>query len=147
MVFHYRNLRQPVHQFRSEMDRLLAGFFGRPSNGGWPQTEPGRPAVNLWENDDALMVELEVPGIHGDQLEVSAVGDELSVKIERPDLQQEGVTYHRRERPVGSFSRLLRLPADVDADRVEAELREGVLTIRLPKAASAKPRKITVASG
>jgi HSP20 family protein len=75
------------------------------------------------------------------------VGDELSIKVERPDLPQEGPAYHRRERGVGSFSRVVRLPAEVDPDQVEAEMRQGVLTVTLPKAESARPRKIRVVGG
>ena len=146
MVFRYRNLPHPVHQLRDEMDRLLSGVFGRTAVWQWPGAAGGQPAVNVWESEDALKVELEVPGLKHNQLDVSVVGDELSLKVERPDVRQEGVTYHRRERPAGSFSRVLRLPVEVDPDRVEAELCDGVLTIRLPKAESAKPRKIKVAS-
>lgn len=146
MVFRYRNVRHSMHQLRDEMDRLLTGFFGESINRGSCSGSRGQPAVNVWERDDAVMVELEVPGVKSDQVEISVVGGELSLKIERPDPGQEGVTFHRRERPVGSFARVLRLPTDVDADRVEAELRDGVLTISLPKAESAKPRKIKVAS-
>jgi HSP20 family protein len=68
----------------------------------------------------------------------------LSLKVRRPEPQREGATYHRQERPVGEFSRLLRLPVEIDAGRVQADLRDGVLTITLPKAESAKPRKIAV---
>ena len=78
------------------------------------------------------------------QVEISVVGNELSVKLDRPDLVEEGAAYHRRERPSGSFTRVLRLPLEVDPDRVEAELSDGVLTITLPRAESAKPRTIRV---
>jgi len=145
MVFRYLNTVPPVHQLRSEMDRLLSGFFGPTSDEGLSGAG-GRPAVNVWEDGDSFSVELEVPGLKNDQVEISVVGNELSLKIERPDVRQEGVTYHRRERPLGSVSRLLRLPSEVDADRVEAELHDGVLTVKLPKAESVKPRKIQVAS-
>lgn len=145
MVFRYRNLGFPVHQLRDEMDRLLTGFF-RQADLPWVTGRRGQPAVNVWETADAVMVEMEVPGLRKDQLDVSVAGGELSLKIDRPQLNEEGVTYHRRERPVGTFTRVLRLPVEVDADRVEAELRGGVLTITLPKAESAKPRKITVTS-
>ena len=129
------------------MDRLLTGFLGPAADGLWPTVFRGQPAVNVWEKDDALMVELEVPGIKPDEVDVSVAGDELSIRIDRPDTAEEGVKYHRRERPAGSFSRIVRLPLEVDADKVEAELRDGVLTITCPKAESAKPRKINVASG
>jgi len=89
-------------------------------------------------------VELEIPGVKGDQIDISVTGGELSLHVEREQEEEEGVTYHRRERPMGGFTRVLRLPADVDADNVQAELNHGVLKITLPKAESAKPRKINV---
>jgi HSP20 family protein len=146
MVFRYVGSRHPIHQLRREMDRLLGGFLSAAGDISRPLTGRGRPAVNLWETGEAIQVELELPGLKSDQVEISVVGDELSVKVERPDLEVEGTTYHRRERPVGSFTRVLRLPAEVDAERVGAELLRGVLTVTLPKAEAARPRKIRVAS-
>lgn len=143
MVFWYRNTPHPVRQLRDEMDRLFSGFLGQLSDRG---PRHGQPAVNVWEHEETVMVELEVPGVKADQVDISVVGGELSLKIERPELAQQNVTYHRRERPVGSFTRLLRLPADIDGDQVTAELSDGVLTIALPKAENAKPRKINVAT-
>ena len=147
MVLRYVGPRHPIHHLRREMDRLLSGVLSNVGDVSWPLTGRGRPAVNVWETDDALKVELEVPGVKSDQVELSVAGDELSIKVERPDVEQEGTAYHRRERPVGSFARVLRLPVPVDADRVEAEMRHGVLTISLPKAESARPRKIQVTPG
>jgi HSP20 family protein len=146
MVFTFRNARHPFHQLREEMDRLLTNFGGAVSDGLFPSVFQGQPAANVWEQGDALLVELEVPGIKGDQVDISVAGGELSVKINCPEVQQENVTYHRRERPVGPLVRVLRLPVEVDADRVEAELHDGVLLITLPKAESAKPRTINVVS-
>jgi HSP20 family protein len=135
----------PFHQLRSEMDRLLSGFLGSASNGGsHPAMGRGQPAVNLWDNNDALMLELEIPGVKNDQIDISVAGLDLSIKVQRPDIAEEGETYHRRERPVGDFTRVLRLPCEVNADKVAAELRNGVLTLTLPKAEAAKPRKISV---
>jgi HSP20 family protein len=144
MVFRYRNRRQPVYQFRDDMDRMLGGMLGPWAAAEWPAWGRRQPAVNMWEAGDAVLVELEVPGLTSQQIDISVVGDQLSLKIDCPDLQQEGVTYHRRERPVGEFRRVLRLPVEVDSNRVEAELRQGVLTITLQKAETAKPRKIQV---
>jgi HSP20 family protein len=139
-------MRHPVYQLRDDLDRMLTGVFGPWAEGVLLGTGRGQPAVNMWEASEAVLVELEVPGLKADQVEISVVGNQLSLRVDRPELKQEGVTYHRRERPIGSFTRVLRLPVEVDADRVEAELRDGVLTITLPKAESAKPRKIAVAS-
>jgi len=147
MVLRYVGPRHPIHQLRREMDRLFSGVLGNVGDVSWPLAGRGRPAVNVWETDDALKVELEVPGVEREQVELSVAGEELSIKVERPELEQEGTAYHRRERPVGAFARVLRLPVPVDADRVEAEMRHGVLTISLPKAESARPRKIQVNPG
>ena len=144
MVYRYFGTRQPLGQLRQDMDRLLSGFFGRFPGGPAAVTGQAQPAVNLWETQDALVAELEVPGVKSDHVDISVVDNELSLAVRRDDIAQEGVTYHRRERGVGSFGRVIRLPVEVDPDKVEAELRNGVLTVRLPKAESAKPRKIQV---
>lgn len=146
MVFRYLYTPHPMYRLRDDLDRLLTGFLGH-----WPADQlagarRGQPAVNVWEQDDTLLAEMEVPGLTSDQVDISVVGDELSLKVDRPEPKQEGVTYHRRERPTGSFTRVLRLPVEIDAGRVEAELRDGVLTVTLPKAESARPRKIEVTS-
>ena len=137
----------PFHQLRSEMDRLLNGFLGNASNGSsHPVAGSGQPAVNLWDKNDALMLEMEIPGVKSEQIDISVAGLDLTVKVQRPDVAEEGVTYHRRERPVGDFTRVLRLPCEVNPDKVAAELHNGVLTLTLTKAEAAKPRKISVAS-
>lgn len=147
MVYRYMTTRHPLTQLRDEMDRLLSGFLGRFPVGPPLAPNRGQPAVNVWEVDDAVFAEMEVPGVKSDQIEVSVVGDELSLAIRREDIAQDGVTYHRRERGVGSYTRVVRLPVEIDADHVQAQLRNGVLTVTLPKAESAKPRKIEVAAG
>ena len=145
MVFTYRS-GHPLHQLRDEVDRLWNGVVGPAADGLLPAYFRSQPAANVWEQGDALLVEMELPGIKSDQVDISVAGGELSVKVNRPEIDQEGVTYHRRERPVGSFTRVLRLPVEVNADKVEAELHDGVLLITLPKTENAKPRKINVTS-
>lgn len=147
MGYRYLDMYQPLGQLRQDMDRLLSSFLGRIPGAPPAVAGRGQPAVNLWETPEALVAELEVPGVKGDQVDIAVVGNELSLTIRRDDITQEGVTYHRRERGIGTFSRVVRLPVDVDPDQVEAELRNGVLTVRMPKAESAKPRKIHVHTG
>lgn len=147
MVFRHVSSRYPVDQLRHEVDRLFNGFLGNGGDFFLPVSGRGRPAVNVWETEGALNVELELPGVQSDQVDLSVVGDELSIKVDRPDVEEEGVTYHRRERGVGSFTRVLRLPVEIDAEHVAAEMRHGVLTVTLPKAESARPRKIKVTAG
>ena len=142
MVFQYQNPRQAIDHLREEMNRL---FSGMAPDGAWPwQSGRGQPAVNVWETADAVVAELEVPGVKNDQIDISVVENELTLRIQRPEMPSEEITFHRRERPSGPLTRVLRLPVPVDADRVSAELREGVLTVTLPKAENAKPRKIDV---
>ncbi|HLA86264.1 MAG TPA: Hsp20/alpha crystallin family protein [Thermoguttaceae bacterium] len=145
MVFRYTIPRHPIHQLRDEMDRLLSGAWPGGPLAAWARREG--PAVNVWEADDALMVEMEVPGVKNENLDISVVENELVIRVELPETEQQGVTYHRRERPVGSFDRHVPLPFEVDAEHVSAELSRGVLRVTLPKVPSAKPRKIEVKVG
>lgn len=133
-------------ELRREMDRLFDTFgMGLPR---WPYPRAaGYPALNVWDAGDTLCVEAEVPGINKDDLEVFAVGNELTIKGRREPVPGDNLTYHRQERGTGEFTRVITLPAEVDADRVEAVLDNGVLTVRLPKAEAAKPRKIAVKAG
>ena len=141
-----RRINYPVVRFRNEMDRLMDNFLeNAPSE--FPFGVWGRrtfPALNVWEEGDKLLAEAEVPGLKMDDLEVTVQGDELTIKGERQAGEEEDVTYHRRERGLGRFSRVIRLPVEVNADKVQATLREGVLTITLPKAEAVLPRKIEV---
>ncbi len=146
MTYRYGIPRYPLHQLRDEMDRLLTGVSQWLPGGAVPAAGRGQPAVNAWESGEALHAEVEVPGVSADQIDLAVVGDALNLTVRREEKPEQGITYHRRERPVGSFTRVLRLPVEVDADRVSADLRNGVLTVTMPKAEAAKPRKIPVAS-
>ncbi len=147
MLFRLLESRHPLARLRREMDRLLSGAPWDGMELPWLATPRGESAANCWETGDAFHVELEVPGVKSEQLDVSVVGDQLSIKVERPEEEPKDVTYHRRERPVGSFTRVVCLPSEVDAGKVEAELEHGVLSIHLPKAESVRPRKIQVTAG
>lgn len=139
----------PFHQLRHEMDRLASDFFGPAGTVSLrqPVTAQGFPAVNIWEADDALYAEAEVPGLKSEDLDISVVESDLTIRGVRRPAVAEGTTYHRQERGTGEFTRVLRLPVDVDAAKVEATLNNGVLLVKLPKAESAKPKKIKVSTG
>jgi HSP20 family protein len=150
MVLRRVNSMLPVAQLRDEMDRLVSDFFG-PENGGpsprWSRPTVSFPPLNVWEDGDALYAEAEMPGVKSDELDISVIAGDLTIRGRRGEPQATGVAYHRQERGSGEFNRVLRLPVDVDANRVEATLTDGVLLIKLPKAESAKPKKIKVSSG
>ena len=103
--------------------------------------------ANVWEDKDNLYVEIELPGVKNDEIDLSVSDNTLRVEVEKKDEQAEDVTVHRRERFRGQCARSIKLPADVSADKVAAKLAGGVLTVTLPKSPLAKPRKIAVQSG
>lgn len=139
----------PVHQFREELDRLMTGAFSTPGVATAARLVTGRsfPAVNVWEDGENLFVEAEVPGLKSENLEITVIGDELTLKGERTADERSEATYHRRERGIGSFHRVIKLSSEVNAEKVEAALADGVLLLTLPKAEAAKPRKIKVNAG
>jgi HSP20 family protein len=133
-------------RLKNELDRLLAGAFDTPWTATLPGfvSEPGFPAVNVWEDEASFHAEAELPGLKLEDLEILVVGSQLTIKGERRADVPEGATSHRSERTKGPFARVVRLPTDVAADKVEASLKDGVLLITLPKAEAARPRKIKV---
>jgi HSP20 family protein len=134
---------QPVNRLRNEMDQLLENFFGPMAAWGPFAGSPRTfPPLNIWEDEESLYAEAELPGMTMDGVDVFVIGNELTIKGERKSREENG--YHRRERPVGSFVRSITLPVAIDPDRVEATLKDGVLLITMPKSQAAKPRKITV---
>jgi HSP20 family protein len=128
---------------RREMEQLFRNLFGAELSGG-RDGSAAFPALNIWEDGQNVFVEAEMPGVKIEQIEISVTGDQLTLHGEGPRDEKEGATCHRRERECGAFSRVVRLPAAIDAARVEAELKNGVLTIVLPKSEHAKPRRIEV---
>jgi HSP20 family protein len=103
------------------------------------------PAVNMWEDEDFVQVEAELPGLKLSDLDITVTGDnQLTLRGKRPPLAMEKVECHRVERIAGDFERTLMLPIKVEASKVEAHLENGVLTIKMAKSAAAKPRKIPV---
>jgi HSP20 family protein len=104
------------------------------------------PAVNLYETADAYVLMAELPGIQSDEIQVSLERSTITLRGERKIdyANQEGASLHRRERQVGRFHRAFELPAMIDADKVEAVHRNGVLLLRLPKSPEDQPRQISV---
>ena len=132
----------PLDQLRREMDFAL-GRFGSP----WTSSSPNRgiyPAVNLHETEDAYIVSAEVPGVEPGDIDVSLEGATLTLTGTRKIEYENGSSLHRRERQAGSFRRAVELPAEIEADKVEAAYRNGVLMVRLPKSPEHKPRQIPV---
>jgi HSP20 family protein len=98
--------------------------------------------VNVREEEDSFVLNAFVPGLKADNLDIQVLDD--IVRIEGTYPAEEGADYLLRELPSGTFARTLRLPSPIDAERVEAKITDGILTLRLPKAESARPKKIKI---
>jgi HSP20 family protein len=105
------------------------------------------PAMNVWENQTAYFIEAELPGFHMEDIDVSVLGDVVTIKGQRKLSQPENAMWLRRERTGGSFTRTWTLPNAVEVDKVEASLTNGVLLVTLPKTPAVQPRRISVKSG
>jgi len=131
----------PLREFselQREMNRLFNGYRGRSSE---------FPMVNVWANEDETVVAAEIPGVDPAELKVTATGKTLTIEGERAaPRQDEREVYHRQERGFGRFARSVRLPYDVDSDQVNAQAKHGVLTVTLPRKATSKPKRISIAT-
>lgn len=128
-----------------QMNRLqndMTFLFSRPESAA---AFAAIPPVNVWEDAHKVFVEVDLPGIDADKIEVSVSdGNRLMLAAERLSLEIPNCAWHRHERGTGAVSRELTLPAMVDPAHVTAAYQDGVLRIELPKVEAAKPRKIAV---
>ncbi len=128
-----------------EMGRLFDDVFDG-CRAFAPRQAGALPPLNIWQDGDCIYAEVEVPGLSEDDLDIHVVGNELTIQGQHRVTEDEKVDYQRRERYTGKITRTLALPFEVDAAKVEAKLKDGLLTIKLPMAETAKGRKIPVNS-
>ena len=136
-----RNPFVELERLRKEMDRLFTDAMGR---GPATMTSGVFPALNVTEDADKIYVQAELPGFKSDDIDISVEKNTLSLRGERKGEDVANVNHHRRERRTGKFHKALTLPYDVNAEAVEAEFKNGVLKLVLPKAEHAKPKKISI---
>lgn len=130
-----------LDRLRGEVDRLFNEF----SVGREPFFSRVYPAVNVGEDRENFYIRAELPGVEPGKLDINCVEGSLVIRGERTIApEEEGVSYHRRERVGGTFRRIISVPERVDPGKVSADLKNGVLTVILPKAEEAKPKKISV---
>jgi len=143
----------PISRARRELaawperfDDLLSSFFGRGATellggGNW------YPTLDIADKGDSLVVEVELPGMKAEDIELSVDGNMLTISGEKKsESEQRNGNYYHVERSYGKFQRTISLPSEVDNDKIQAKAHHGVLTVTLPKSEQAKPRKIEVKS-
>jgi HSP20 family protein len=129
----------PIFGLRREIDRLFDDTFAR-TGGSFT------PAVDIKENDKEIRLELELPGMRPEDVEITAENGVLSVRGEKQEERKEGEDnrYQVIERTYGTFLRTFQLPQGVDADQIKAEFNNGVLSLHIPKAALPQPKRIEI---
>ena len=140
-TYRIRSPWEELHRMRHQLDQMFDDTpQQRASAGVFPLT-------NLTEDRDNYYVRAELPGVKSDELDIQVTGKNLAISGERKIAAvEEGARYHRREREAGTFSRMIGLPGEVNTDKVEANLENGILSIVVSKAEIAKPKQITVSS-
>jgi HSP20 family protein len=137
------NRRDPFQEMttlRDAMNQLLAESFVRSR--GWAGSS--QIPLDLYETENEYVAKLEVPGLKPDNFEITMQQNVLLIKGHTQAEQQEGVRYHVQEQRFGDFNRTIQFPTPVDAEKIQASLADGILTIHVPKAEAAKPKRITI---
>ena len=131
-----------MQRMSEEIDRAL-----RSTNGSHRSFAETFPLVNVWESDDTIYVESELPGFDLDDLTVLVDHSTLTLEGNRKAPEVENGVWRKRERGHGKFQRKIELPAMADSESVEASLRNGILTLKIAKREEAKARRIEVKVG
>lgn len=133
----------PFGDFRKEMDGLMERFFGAENNGG--EIANWTPRLNLSENENSYEVTVDLPGMKPEDVNVELRHGDLWITGNRQgESEEKSKTYHRIERYYGEFRRVMRLGDDVEPENVEADYKDGVLHISVPKSETAKTKRIEI---
>jgi HSP20 family protein len=140
----YRPTRGINRQLFPEFDDLVARFFEEP---GTVTAQTWTPTSDIYETDDQIKICLDLPGMSREQIDIQLTGNNtLTIRGERKFEEVDKAKYHRVERFYGNFTRSFVLPTNVEADKITATFKDGVLELVLPKVESAKARKISIKS-
>ncbi len=130
---------------QSEFDRFIREAFSPALGEGEVSTRTWAPPVDIYENGDSLVLKAELPGVNPDDVEIRVEDNTLYLKGERKfEKEVKEQNYHRVERSYGTFTRTFSLPNSIDADKVTANYKDGVLTLTMPKKEEAKPKTIKI---
>ncbi len=135
-----------MQALRETVDRLFESSLSNWAGETQPLT--WSLALDVAETENEYLVKASLPGINPDDLDITFTDNVLTIKGEtKAEEEREDVRYHIRERRYGQFTRSISLPSTVDVEHIEAEYNNGVLTLHLPKAEEARPKRITVRTG
>ena len=135
----FRDLMGIQNELNRLFGRTYAGGETTGANGAW------MPALDIYESKEKYVISVELPGIEPGDVDISVEDSTLSIRGERTFYQEvDEDSFHRVERRYGAFSRSLALPQTANAQNIEASFDRGVLTIEVPKAEEAKPKKISI---
>ena len=130
---------------QKEFDRLFREAFTPFYGDGEMSTRSWAPPVDIYETEDAIVLKAELPGVDPKDVEVKVEDSTLYLKGERKfEREVKDESYHRVERSYGTFARSFSLPSSINADKVKAEFKDGLLTLNLPKREEAKPKAIKI---
>lgn len=130
---------------REVMDRLFAESFVSPRSWLAPTEGVATLALDVFEDENDVTVQASIPGVKPEGVELSITGDVLTIKGEtREQKEQQQGSYHVRERRYGTFQRSITLPTQIDAGKANAEFKDGILTLTLPKLEEVKPKTIKI---
>jgi HSP20 family protein len=134
--------RDPFAQLQRELEHMLETTFGSVG----ASTVGVYPTVNVFDAGEEYVVKAELPGVDPSKVDVEVQEGTLVLRGDRrfDDPTEKSVAYHRREREQGQFRRVVRLPGKVDGDQAAATYRDGLLTIRVPKAKETQPRRVAI---
>lgn len=128
---------------RRAMDRLFDDAM--VSSPGWDNVSRMELALDVSESDEAYTVRASIPGVNPDDIDITYNANTLTIKGEvKEEKEVQEARYHLRERRFGSFSRSINLPSTIDASGIQANYEKGVLSLNLPKAEEAKPKRIDI---
>ena len=149
-MFGYRRslINDPFFKSFRRMGRLFDEMGRHLGHDNSLHAAGGFPLVDVWTSQEGAVVNAEIPGVATDDLDVSVLGNTLTIRGKRPHPElDEGENYARQERQTGEFVRTVELPFPVDPEQVDAEHRHGVLTIKLTRPAEDRPRRISIGNG
>ncbi len=139
-TWRFRSPWDELHRMRQQLEQMFDDTPGQRASAGV------FPLINLTEDRNNYYVRAELPGVKAEALDIQATANNIAISGERKIAAEGDARYHRREREAGSFSRMIGLPGDINSDKVDAKLENGVLTVVIAKAEAAKPKQITIKS-